>query len=117
MQEFAYLLCVNENEELLIQVARHLNLSEAPRCLRVGTISPLNTFGYAPQAEASVLTWGEKGLTLGVAEDPSVPRIFVPWHNIAYVADGDFLREFTEFRNENPEATIEDFRQHCDGAT
>ena len=112
MQEFVYLLRLADYEDLLAQVARSLAVTEVPHYLRVSTLAPLSTFGYYPNSEGAILAWTEAGLCMGVPEDLSVPRAFIPWQNIAYVADGDLMKDFSDFRAlpNNAEVTFEEFR-------
>ena len=37
------------------------------------------------------MAWTDSGITYGVAGDPNVPRTFVPWQNIAFIAEGDIV--------------------------
>lgn len=113
MQEFVYLLRLAESEPLLAQVARFLSLKEVPHYVRVATLAPLSTFGYMDGSEGSILAWTEAGLSMGVPEDATVPRSFIPWQNIAYVADGDLMKEFADFRAipDNANVPFEDFRR------
>ena len=115
MQEFVYLLRLADCEELLAQVARFLVVSEVPNYLRVATLAPLSTFGYHESSEGAILAWSEAGLCMGVPEDLSVPRAFIPWQNIAYVADGDLMKDYSDFRAvpENAEVGFEEFRSRA----
>ena len=112
MQEFVYLLKVADVEQVLDQVARFLGLTEVPQYVRVATLAPLSTFGYHEGSEGAVLAWTEGGLCMGVPDDLSVPRAFIPWQNISYVADGDLLKDFADFRAiiGNSEVSFEEFR-------
>lgn len=56
--------------------------------VRVATLAPLSNFGYPPGAEGAVLDVNDNGLVFGVDGDDNVPRAFVPWQNVSYLADG-----------------------------
>jgi hypothetical protein len=110
MNELVYLMRVAEDDELFEKIAVHLQVKEIPHWVRVSTLAPLSTFGYGPGAEGAILTWTDAGITYGLVEDPTVPRVFVPWQNIAYIAEGDaaveeWARE--QQATEEPEASEE----------
>ena len=98
MQEMVYLLRVPQQPALLALIVRALSLAENPQWLRVATLAPLSNFGYLENHEGHIISWTAEGIGMGVPDDLSVPRSFIPWQNIAYVAEGDLIRDFSEFR-------------------
>lgn len=116
MNEFVYMLRVAENEALLASLAKALTLKEFPHYVRVATLAPLSTFGYLAGMEAAILSWTDAGLSIGLPEDVSVPRAFIPWQNISYVAEGDLMKEFQDFRSlpENADVPFEEFRRRLE---
>lgn len=72
-------------------VAKWLMVANAPAHLRLSTMAPLSAYGYPQGSEGHVLRLDTNGLTIGVPDDESIPRDFVPWANIAYVSDGTLL--------------------------
>ncbi len=93
MNELVYLMRIADDDQLFEKIAIHLQVTEIPHWVRVSTIAPLSTYGYGPGAEGALLAWTDAGITFGLPDDPSVPRAFVPWQNIAYVAEGDSIIE------------------------
>lgn len=91
LTELVYLFRVAEDEELIGGLCDRLLLDEAPEWLCVSTLAPLTNFGYAEGVVGAVLALQEGGLTYGCEKDPLVPRVFVPWQNIAYIAHGDAM--------------------------
>lgn len=91
LTELVYLFRVAEDEELLQALCERLLLEVAPEWLSVSTLAPLTNFGYSEGVVGALLALHEAGLTYGCEKDPSVPRVFVPWQNIAYLADGDAM--------------------------
>jgi hypothetical protein len=91
MPDLVYLLRVPDLHEVHVEVSSRLHLAEAPDYIRLATLAPLSNWGYPEGAEGAVLSIDDRGVVVGMAEDPSVPRAFVPWQNIAYVADGTLL--------------------------
>ena len=89
MQELVYLLKVGDGAKL--EVARRFGLGGAPSHVRVSTLAPLSAYGYPAGAEGTLLAISADGLTVGVEGNTGVPRAFVPWQNIAYLADGAAL--------------------------
>jgi hypothetical protein len=113
VKELVYLLRVPEHPALLTQIARALSLSEAPNWVMVSTLAPLSNFGYLEGHEASILSWTAEGIGMGLPESTLVPRSFIPWQNIAYIAEGDLLKDYNDFRAlpGNSEATLVDFHR------
>ena len=93
LTELIYLFRVADDEELLGAVCERLMLEEAPEWLSVSTLAPLTNFGYSEGVVGAVLALHDSGLTYGCEKDPSVPRVFVPWQNVAYVASGDAMAQ------------------------
>lgn len=81
-----YLLRVAKAAEK--DMAKWLDVVQAPTYIRVSTLSPLSTYGYPAGSEGSVLRINEHGLVTGVEDNPAVPHDFVPWQNISYISDG-----------------------------
>ena len=93
MNELVYLLKVDENEKLFEQLQLHLMVEEIPHYVRLATLAPISNYGYAADNEGTLLAWLDKGVIYGDPEDRGVPRTFVPWQNIAYLSEGDSLKE------------------------
>ena len=89
MAENVYLLKVANNAAG--EVDKRLGTSSTPSHVRVSTLAPLSNYGYPPGAEGSVLGVGPEGLIVGAEDDDNVPRAFVPWQNVSYIADGSSL--------------------------
>lgn len=109
MNELVYLLRVADDEALLAQVAKHLMLREVPEYVRVATLAPFSNFGYPPEAEGALLGWTAAGLVIGIPDNTSIPRAFLPWQNIAYVADGDLMKEYSDYLAQNPQGSLQEF--------
>ncbi len=112
MNELVYLMRVAEDEELFDKIATHLQVAEIPHWIRVSTLAPLSTYGFAPGAEGALLRWSNAGITFGLPDDPNVPRAFVPWQNIAYIAEGDtVIQELSQqkaFDSEDADSAAEE---------
>jgi len=91
VEELVYLLKVAANAEQ--EVARRLDLSQSPTHVRVSTLAQLSNYGYPAGAEGGLLRIDNEGIVVGIDGQPEVPRAFVPWSNIAYIADGADLSE------------------------
>lgn len=109
MAENVYLLKLADDAKLVQTVLQRLCLKDAPYYLRVATLAPISNFGYPETAEGSVLAWSDVGLTFGVPDDPNIPRSFIPAQNIAYIADGDLMKDWADFQAANPGSTWEAF--------
>ncbi len=110
MNELIYLMRVAESEALFERLAEVLLVEEIPHFIRLATIAPLSNFGYKPDTEGTILALNEFGIVFGDPADTSVPKAFVPWQNVAYLAEGDSLkeqamREEALLREEESEAT------------
>ncbi len=86
MQDLMYLL--KTGGDATDGVAKKLGTKKAPSHVRVGVLAPLSNYGYPPGSEGSVLGIGGDGLTIGVDGMKDGPRMFVPWQNVSYMADG-----------------------------
>jgi hypothetical protein len=91
MEELIYLLKVSSQSDVQAELARRLLLDKAPTHVRVATLAPLSNYGYTPDALGAVLAIFDSGIVFGDEKNPSIPRAFVPWQNIAYLADGEKL--------------------------
>lgn len=87
MKEIVYLLKVPEDEALQNELSEMLGGTYIPNYVRLSTLAPLSNYGYPPGAEGAILSIGKRGLVVGVADDTEVPRSFVPWSNISYLAE------------------------------
>lgn len=88
MEELVYLFKVANDAQVQDAVAKRLDLAEAPSHVRIATLAKLSNYGYPADAEGELLFVDSDGIVFGVDENPDVPRAFVPWSNIAYMADG-----------------------------
>lgn len=86
MEELIYLLKVAHSSG--DGVKERLLLDATPSHVRVSTLAPLSNFGYTPDAEGALLGINQHGLIVGVEGRPQIPRAFIPWQNVAYIADG-----------------------------
>lgn len=89
MAENVYLLKVGKNAAG--EVDKRLGTDSTPSHIRLSTLAPLSNYGYPPGAEGAVLGVTGDGLIVGAEDDAAVPRAFVPWQNVSYVADGTQL--------------------------
>ena len=87
MEELLYLLKVAGEKDVQSGVAKRLGAKKAPSHVRVSTIAPLSNYGFPDGAEGAVLGVSGEGLVIG-AEENGAPAMFVPWQNVAYMADG-----------------------------
>ncbi|MGF1527103.1 MAG: hypothetical protein ACFCBW_09965 [Candidatus Competibacterales bacterium] len=72
-------------------VVEMLKLSSSPEFVRLSTLATLSNYGYTQGSEGCVLSIDERGVVFGVEGDESIPRAFVPWQNVSYIADGTSL--------------------------
>ncbi|MBI3181850.1 MAG: hypothetical protein HYZ28_06875 [Myxococcales bacterium] len=86
MAENMYLLKVTN--DVASWVSRRLMMSKAPSHVRLATEMQLSNYGYPPNAVGALLQVNEDGLVVGVEGKEDVPRAFVPWSNVGYLADG-----------------------------
>jgi hypothetical protein len=91
VEELLYLLRVGGEKDVQKGVAERLNLKKAPSHVRLSTLAPLSNWGFKAGAEGAVLAIGKDGLTLGTEGNGDSPSMFVPWQNVAYMADGAAL--------------------------
>ncbi|MCB9637373.1 MAG: hypothetical protein H6728_10455 [Myxococcales bacterium] len=91
MEELIYLLQVSSKAEVQSKVAGLLLLDSAPKYVRVATLAPLSNYGYTPDATGAILAVHDNGIVFGDEKNATIPRAFVPWQNIAYLADGEAL--------------------------
>lgn len=102
MQEIVYLLKVPEEESLQNEIGDLLRSGFVPNYVRLSTLAPLSNYGYPPGAEGAILAMDERGLVVGVVDDNHVPRSFVPWSNVAYLAESAELEHPVESPEEPP---------------
>lgn len=91
MAENIYLLKVSKACQ--DEVAHRLALEKAPAQVRLVTADPLSNYGYPKGAEPSLLAILDAGVAVGSENKPEAPHLFVPWHNVLYLADGSLLSE------------------------
>lgn len=89
LPELVYLFAVEEQARQELRAL--LYMTEAPSHVRVATLAPLSNFGFRPDVTAQVLSVSDRGFVFGAGEHDDIPRAFVPWTNVAYVADGSAL--------------------------
>lgn len=88
-QENLYLLKVTSNAGE--SVRNRLAMDGAPSHIRVSTLAPLSNYGYPAGVEGCIIDATADGLVVGAEEGTDVPRAFVPWQNVSYIADGTAL--------------------------
>jgi hypothetical protein len=91
MQELVYLLKVGGAVNTHQRVATLLHRQKPPSHVRLATIAPLSNFGFPEGSEGALLATSDQGLVIGVEGNAEAPTLFVPWQNVAYVADGTSL--------------------------
>ena len=96
MQEIVYLLKIPEDEDLQNQLGELLGAAYIPEYVRLSTLAPLSNYGYPVGAEGSLIGVSDRGVVIGVADDPAVPRSLVPWSNISYLAESAGLENQSE---------------------
>lgn len=84
-----YLVKVDQNTAS--EVTNWLGSSNAPDWVRFGVREPLSVYGYEPGVEVMLHRINEQGGLLGAEGREDIPRIFVPWANVAYMCDGTSL--------------------------
>jgi hypothetical protein len=87
MQE--YLLRVAPSAQS--EVAKFLKMSTAPSHVRLSTLAPLSNYGHPANSESAILGVSETGVVTGQFGDDKAPHDFIPWQNIAFMADGALL--------------------------
>jgi len=95
MEELVYLLKVPANQDVQGAVTQRLMLKQAPQYIRIATIAPISNYGYPAGTEGALLGILDGGVVVGVEGKEDVPRAFIPWQNVAYLADGADLYEKT----------------------
>ncbi|MEW6282238.1 MAG: hypothetical protein AB1758_26770, partial [Candidatus Eremiobacterota bacterium] len=70
--------------------------------VRLATLAPLSNYGYGESTVGALLAVDADGVVIGSEHDPTVPRLFVPWQNVAYLADGTLLAD----RQFDPESRV-----------
>ncbi len=93
MQELVYLLRSPQSPEVCEEIVARLRLPEVPEWVRLATLAPLSNLGIEPGTETAIIWVDDRGVLIGVEEDLSTPRLFVPWQNVAYLADGTHLKQ------------------------
>jgi hypothetical protein len=91
MAENVYLLKVSQ--ACRDGVARRLCLDEAPPRVRLVTSEQLSNYGYPKGAEPALLAILDDGVAVGSENKPEAPHLFVPWHQVLYLADGSMFSE------------------------
>lgn len=88
MQELIYAIRVPASGSARTDLADVLDtpVEKLPERIRVSTMAPLSNRGYPADAQAELLSVRDVGLVIGVPNS-AVPRMLVPWQNIAYVAE------------------------------
>lgn len=101
MQELMYLLRVND-EGVQEELQDLLAATHPPHYVRLSTMAPLSNWGYPADAEGALLSVTEAGVVVGVEGETTAPRAFVPWQNIAYLAESGGLEARSDA--EDPES-------------
>lgn len=83
-----YALRVAANPEVKESVADHLGHDESPQSVRLATLIPISNQGWSNEAIGALLRLDDRGALVGAESPEGVPRLLVPWDNIAYLADG-----------------------------
>ncbi len=89
MDELYYLLRVGPDAK--DAVAKRLQMKKAPSHVRLSTLAPLSNYGFPPGSEGALAGVGSDGVVVGAAEGAEAPAMFIPWQNVAYLADGTML--------------------------
>jgi hypothetical protein len=89
VEQQVYMLELAPDEALIDSVRQHLALEgETPQHVRLATNSPLTNRGWPASASGYLLRLDGRGAVVGTAGNNAVPRMLVPWQNIAYLAEG-----------------------------
>jgi hypothetical protein len=91
MAENVYMLKVGANASG--EITKCLSAKSAPSHVRLATLAPLSNWGYPPGSEGALIAVNDRGLVFGVDGNDGVPRAFVPWQNVSYVADGSTMKK------------------------
>lgn len=103
MAEYIYLLKVDPS---VAEALGGILPGKLPSHVRLSTRAPLSNWGYAgTPAVASLIAIHQLGPVMG-PDDPELdtPRMLIPWHNVAYIADGTGLANSTANRGRSPHA-------------
>lgn len=85
--DILYVLKVADNARTKQEIARRLMLDAAPTHVRLSVFAPLSNYGYVDGVSGAVLTVNDRGISVGVADRPEIPRDFISWKNVVYFAD------------------------------
>lgn len=88
MEYSIYALRVASQAEVQQSVADYLGHQQSPQSVRLATLIPISNQGWTPDAVGSLLRLDSRGALVGAEEPEGIPRLLVPWDNIAYLADG-----------------------------
>lgn len=91
LPEIVYLMAVAEAARQALRL--RLLMDEDPSHVRLATLAPLSNYGFGPETTATVLALHDQGFVYGDPNNQDVPRVFVPWTNVAYIADGSALAQ------------------------
>lgn len=91
MQELLYLLKVPQDEVLQEVLQELLACAAPPTYVRLSTLAPLSNWGYTADSVGAILSVSDSGVVVGAEGQDSVPRTFVPWQNISYLAESGGL--------------------------
>lgn len=83
-----YALRVSSDPEVAQAVADYLGHAQSPQSVRLATLIPISNQGWPSDAIGGLLRLDARGALVGAEEPVGVPRLLVPWDNIAYLADG-----------------------------
>lgn len=88
VQELIYAIRLPASGPARTEIADVLDtpVDKLPERIRLSTMAPLSNRGYPADAQAEVLSVRDVGLVIGVPNS-QVPRMLVPWQNIAYLAE------------------------------
>lgn len=88
MEYSIYALRVASQADVLQSVADYLGHQNSPQSVRLATLIPISNQGWPSEAVGCLLRLDVRGALVGAEEPEGVPRLLVPWDNIAYLADG-----------------------------
>ncbi len=83
-----YALRTGRNPQLQVDLADYLGVEKAPQSVRLATLIPISNQGYPADSVGGLLRLDQRGALVGVDGNPEVPKLLVPWQNIAYLAEG-----------------------------
>ncbi len=96
MQELMYLLKVPQDQILQEVLQDLLACAAPPPYVRLSTMAPLSNWGYQADSVGALLAVSDSGVVVGVEGADNVPRTFVPWQNISYLAESGGLESGEE---------------------